>query len=190
MLRAGDVLLCPLRMADFRSWARLREASRDHLTPFEPSWTLDELSRSAFRERVRRAELDARAGAGFAFLIFARGGAERSEGHVVGGISLTNVRRGVAQACSVGYWIGAAHTRRGHASSALAAVSEFAFGQLHLNRIEAACMPGNMASLRTLERAGFRREGIARQYLRINGAWEDHVLFALTADDWSEAPAR
>ena len=180
-LKAGPVSLRAPRMPDYAEWAELRGASRAHLAPFEPQWAFDELSRAAFRDRVRRYQRDAKADLGYAFLIFA--GSERS---LVGGISLSNVRRGVAQAATIGYWVGARHARRGHAGAALSAVTRFAFEDLRLHRLEAACMPSNTASLRTLEGGGFRREGIGQRYLKIAGRWEDHVLFAQTIEDWLE----
>lgn len=182
LLKAGRVQLRPPVMADFFAWADLREASQTHLTPFEPQWTLDELSKSSFRDRIKRYQRDAKDDQGYAFFVFSDFGRE-----LVGGISLSNIRRGVAQAAAVGYWIGQPYTQRGFGSSALAAVVLFAFEEMRLHRLEAACMPVNAASLRTLERRGFSREGLARRYLKINGVWEDHVLFGLPREDWSEA---
>lgn len=178
VLHRGPVLLRGPSMTDYPAWAALRQASRAHLTPFEPSWAVDELSRGAWRERLRRYQKDAREDLGYAFLIV-----RQIDRAVVGGISLSNVRRGVAQSATVGYWVGAQHVRRGYASAALRAVCTFAFEDLRLHRIEAACMPGNVASLGVLAKAGFGREGVARRYLQINGAWEDHVLHALIAED-------
>ena len=185
VLRAGLVSLRPPQMADFFPWAELREVSRSHLTPFEPQWTLDELSKAAFRDRLKRYQRDVKDDQGYAFFVF--GGPDRS---LVGGITLSNVRRGVAQTAAVGYWIGRAFARQGFGSAALRAVTLFAFEELRLHRLEAACMPSNAASLHTLERGGFAREGIARRYLKINGVWEDHVLFGLPREDWSEARSK
>ncbi len=182
MLKAGTVQLRPPVMSDFFAWAELREASRAHLTPYEPQWTLDELSKSAFRDRIKRYQRDLKDDQGYAFFIFTDFGRE-----LVGGITLSNIRRGVAQAAAVGYWIGMPYIQRGFGSSALAAVVLFAFEEIRLHRLEAACMPANAASLRTLEQGGFSREGLARRYLKINGVWEDHVLFGLPREDWSEA---
>lgn len=180
-LRGGQVVLRPARMADYSAWSHLRGLSRPHLTPFEPMWSFDELSRGAFRDRLRRYQSELRADQGYAFLAFTG-----SNEDLVGGISLSNVRRGVAQTASVGYWIGAPWVRRGYARDSLAAVTKFAFEELRLHRLEAGCMPANTASLRTLEGGRFRREGIAHRYLKIAGKWEDHVLFALTIEDWLE----
>jgi ribosomal-protein-alanine N-acetyltransferase len=102
---------------------------------------------------------------------------------LLGGLSISNVRRGVAQAASVGYWIGAPHVGRGHMTDAVKAVLPFAFVTLGLHRLEAACLPHNYPSARVLQKAGFKREGMARRYLKINGLWQDHDLFALLQDD-------
>ena len=177
----GPVALRPPQMSDFEAWAMLRSVSRRHLIPYEPSWLPDELTRAAFRERIRRYARELRSGQGYAFLAF-----RADDGLLVGGISLANVRRGVSQTASVGYWIGAPYVRRGYGRAALRAAVDFAFEDLGLNRIEAAVMPVNTASLALLEQAGFRREGLARQCLKIRGAWEDHVSLALVASDWRE----
>jgi ribosomal-protein-alanine N-acetyltransferase len=102
---------------------------------------------------------------------------------LVGGITLCNVRRGVTQSCTLGYWVGAAHARQGFMTAAVRAVVPFVFDSLELHRLEAACLPENTASMRLLERVGFKREGLARRYLRINGDWRDHVLYALLETD-------
>ncbi len=178
VLRRGGLLLRAPAMSDYAAWAELRSRSRQHLVPFEPAWSADELSRSSFRDRLKRYQRDARDDAGYAFFIV-----READHTLVGAISLSNVRRGVAQSASVGYWIGAGFTRQGFASQALGAIASYGFDELRLHRIEAACMPINTASLGVLARGGFRQEGLARRYLRINGAWEDHILHALLAED-------
>jgi ribosomal-protein-alanine N-acetyltransferase len=165
-------------MADYAAWAELRALSRQHLTPWEPQWARDELARSAFRRRLRQYQREQKEDLGYAFLIFRQG-----DGELVGGLSISNVRRGVAQAAAVGYWIGATHTGRGYMTDALRAMVPYAFDTLGLHRLEAACLPHNDASSRVLLKAGFRREGMARRYLRINGVWQDHDLFAMLQDD-------
>lgn len=177
-LRSGRVLLVEPALLHYEAWSLLRETSRQHLEPFEPAWASDELSRGAFRRRLKRYRLDRRLGTGAAYLI------ERAaDGVLLGGVTLTNVRRGVTQSASVGYWIGLPFVRQGYASEALAGVLRYAFDELRLNRIEAACMPRNRASIGVLERGGFRHEGLARRYLMINGSFEDHLLFARLRDD-------
>ena len=165
-------------MGDYSAWAELRAMSRQHLTVWEPQWARDELTRSAFRRRLRQYQRELRDDQGYAFLIF-----HHADSTLLGGLSISNVRRGVAQAASVGYWIGAPHVRRGHMTDAVGAVLPFAFATLGLHRLEAACLPHNLASTRVLEKVGFKREGMARRYLKINGIWQDHDLFALLQDD-------
>ncbi len=152
--------------------------SRQHLTPWEPKWARDELTRSCFRRRLRQFQREMRDDHGYAYLIF-----REPDAQLVGGLNIGNVRRGVAQAASLGYWIGLPHVGRGLMTDAVRAVVRFAFGPLGLNRLEAACLPNNVASARVLEKTGFVREGRARRYLKINGEWHDHDLFALLNDD-------
>ena len=150
----------------------MREASRGFLTPWEPTWPSDDLTRSAFRRRLKRYAEDQRSDLAYAFLIF------RAEDHaMLGGLTLANIRRGVAQAGSIGYWVGAPFARRGVMTAAVRALIPFCFDTLRLHRLEAACIPRNAASIRLLEKAGFTREGYAREYLCINGVWQDHLLY-------------
>jgi ribosomal-protein-alanine N-acetyltransferase len=173
----GVVLRAPL-MSDCGEWIALREASREFLTPWEPTWPADDLTRASFRRRIKRYSEDQRSDVAYAFFVFR----QRDE-ELLGGLTLSNIRRGCAQAGSLGYWIGAAHARQGYMTAAVNAIVPFAFGTLKLHRVEAACIPANVASVRLLEKTGFGREGFARQYLCINGTWQDHLLFArLQAD--------
>ncbi len=172
----GVVLRTP-QMTDYPEWAELREASRDFLTPWEPTWPTDDLTRSAFRRRIRRYSEDIRTDQGYAFLVF-----RKSDGVLVGGLTLANIRRGVAQAGSLGYWMGLPYVRQGCMTAAVRAVIPFALEKLRLHRLEAACIPTNAGSIRLLEKNGFVREGYAREYLCINGIWQDHLLFARLKD--------
>jgi ribosomal-protein-alanine N-acetyltransferase len=173
----GVYLRAP-QMADFAEWAELREASRAFLTPWEPTWLHDDLTRAAFRRRLKRYAEDLRTDQAYPFFVFAR-----TDNTLVGGLTLANVRRGVAQAGSLGYWMGEPYARRGFMTAAVNALIPFAFGALRLHRLEAACIPSNVASVRLLERTGFTREGFAREYLCINGVWQDHLLYALLKND-------
>jgi ribosomal-protein-alanine N-acetyltransferase len=163
---------------DYVPWAELRAQSRERLVPWEPAWSRDELTRSAFRRRLRHYQRDLRDETGFAFFIF-----RREDQRLVGGLSLSNVRRGVTLAVTLGYWIGAPFNNRGYMTEAVDTVLPFVFGTLWLHRIEAACLPSNQSSIRVLEKCGFEREGLARRYLRINGVWQDHLLYAALAED-------
>jgi ribosomal-protein-alanine N-acetyltransferase len=174
---AGVMLRTPLS-SDYAEWAALREASRDFLTPWEPTWPSDDLTRGAFRRRLKRYVEDQRNDLAYAFLIF------RSEDSaLVGGLTLANIRRGVAQAGSIGYWIGQPFARKGYMTAAMRALIPFGFSTLRLHRLEAACIPANNASIGLLEKTGFKREGYARGYLCINGTWQDHLLYARLKDD-------
>lgn len=181
-VRGAQVSLRQPTMGDYPAWAQLRALSRHHLTLWEPQWSRDELSRSAFRRRLRQYQREQRDDQGYAFFIM-----HQADGTLLGSITLSNVRRGVAQSASVGYWIGLPHVRRGHMTDAVGAATRFAFAVLGLHRLEAACLPHNAASTRVLEKSGFLREGRARQYLKINGVWQDHDLFALLHADHAQA---
>ncbi|WP_420343836.1 GNAT family N-acetyltransferase [Paenirhodobacter sp.] len=163
---------------DFRDWSLLREESREFLAPWEPSWSSDHLTRKAFTNRVYWAQRAETAGTAVPFFMI-----RREDGRVLGAITLDNVRRGPAQAGTLGYWIGARHARQGYMREAIGAVVHYAFHQLDLSRIEAACLPENLASRGALEKSGFKYEGVAQAYLQINGRWRNHVLYSnLRAD--------
>ena len=174
LVRGDGLYLRPAIAADYAAWARLREQSRAFLTPWEPTWLSDDLTRAAFRRRLRRQAEDIAGDESFAFLIF-----DSTADELLGGLTLGGVRRGVAQAATLGYWMGAPHAGKGRMTRAVAAVARFGFDTLRLHRIEAACIPENAPSIALLERNGFQREGFARAYLKINDAWRDHILLAL-----------
>ena len=164
------------RPGDYGEWRDLRARSRDFLQPWEPTWPADDLSRAAYRRRLAAYARDREAGIAYPFFVF-RG----SDDVLTGGVTLSNIRRGVAQMGSIGYWCGRAHVRRGHTLAAVRAIGAYAFRTLALHRLEAACIPENAASRQLLGRAGFVEEGYAKAYLKINGVWRDHVLFGLTS---------
>jgi ribosomal-protein-alanine N-acetyltransferase len=176
---AGDKVTLRLpQMSDFEEWASLREASRTFLVPWEPTWPADDLSRASFRRRLKRYAEDQRNDFAYPYFIF-----RNEDQKLVGGLTVTNIRRGVAQAGSLGYWMGAAYARQGYMTAAVRALVGFCFSTLKLHRIEAACIPENTASVRLLEKTGFVREGYAREYLCINGSWQDHLLYAQVRSD-------
>lgn len=177
-LYGRGVVLRPPQPADYPHWANLRETSRAHLTPWEPQWSIDETTRAAYRRRLRQYADDLASDGGYAFFAF-----RMKDMALAGGITLSNVRRGVAQAAAMGYWMGQPFAGRGHMTDVVRTLLPFAFEHLRLHRLEAACLPHNLASIRVLEKAGFRSEGLARRYLKIDGRWQDHVLFALIEDD-------
>jgi ribosomal-protein-alanine N-acetyltransferase len=149
-LRWGRVVLRPARASDWTEWAALREASRNFLTPWESTWPEDALTRGAFLRRVRQYSAERGKGAGYYFLI-----RRAADAKLLGGINLTNVRRGITQSGTLGYWTGAPFVRQGYMTEAMHAVLSFAFEELRLNRVEAACLPENVASRALLARFGF-----------------------------------
>ena len=178
IIESERVTLRTPQMSDYPAWAELRASSREFLMPWEPLWAMDELSRASFRRRVRHYQRDLREDIGYALFIYTA-----ETGGLVGGVTLCNVRRGVTQSCTLGYWIGAQYAQQGYMTAAVRAVAPFVFESLELHRLEAACLPTNTASMRLLERTGFKREGLARRYLRINGGWQDHLLYAQLDSD-------
>jgi ribosomal-protein-alanine N-acetyltransferase len=178
VIRGDRVMLRTPANSDFSQWAKLRDESRTFLAPWEPIWPADDLTKLAFRRRLRRYLREIRNGTGYPFFVFSPDGDT-----LLGGLTLAQIQRGVTQSAVLGYWMGAPHAGKGLMSAAVRAVIGFAFETLHLNRLEAACLPRNAASIRLLEKVGFTREGYARKYLCIDGRWQDHVLYGLVRDD-------
>lgn len=178
------VLLRAPVLADFPAWSALRQESRSFLEPWEPLWPPDDLTKAAFRRRVRMAEMEMRAGTACRFLIF-----HKESAALIGGITLSQIRRGSAQAATVGYWAGLPHARQGYMTDAVRTLQRFAFQSQDLRRLEAACLPANSPSIALLEKTGFQREGYAREYLQIAGRWHDHLLYAVLARDLRFPPA-
>ena len=176
-LENGTVMLRLPRQSDHDEWAALRGESRGFLEPWEPTWARDELSAAAWRERLRRYRSDRDNGSALPLLIF-----DARTGRMAGGITLSNIHHGVAQSAAIGYWMGMRHAGRGLMPSALELVVRHGFGPMRLHRLEAACIPHNIRSVRVLEKTGFAREGLLRSYLKINGVWQDHLLYARISD--------
>jgi ribosomal-protein-alanine N-acetyltransferase len=158
---------------DWRAWADLRQESAEFLTPWEPVWSADHLSRRAFTNRVYWAQRAEAQGTALPLLLI-----RREDQQILGAITLDNIRRGPAQSGTLGYWVGERFSRRGYMREAILAVVHHAFTGLDLSRIEAACLPENVASRGVLETSGFKYEGVAQSYLQINGRWRNHVLYA------------
>jgi ribosomal-protein-alanine N-acetyltransferase len=185
VLEGPHVVLRPPRGGDFAAWRDLRRKSREFLKPFEPRWSEADLSRRAFSARVTRGRDEAKRGTDYSFLIF-----EKPSARLVGGLTISNIRRRAAQYANLGYWMGQEYAGRGLMTEAVAVLLPFYFETLGLHRLHAACLPHNAASRRVLEKNGFREEGYALNYLQIDGRWADHVLFALTREAWAPgAPA-
>ena len=165
-------------MSDYAEWAELRARSRTFLTPWEPTWPADDLTRASFRRRLRRYMRDVRDDLAYPFFVF-----RAEDDALVGGVTISNVHRGVQQSCTLRYWAGETFAGNGYTTAAVNAVVPFVFEELRMHRIQAACLVDNVRSQAVLRKCGFAEEGLARGYLRINGAWQDHVVFALLIGD-------
>ena len=158
---------------DFRAWTTLRDQSAPFLTPWEPVWAADHLSRKAFTNRIYWANRSTSQGTALPLLLI-----RREDAALLGAITLDNIRRGPSQAGTLGYWMGQAHARQGYMREAILSVVHHAFTVMDLSRVEAACLPENTASRGVLEKCSFKYEGVAQSYLQIAGRWRNHVLYA------------
>ena len=177
------VLLRPLVASDFTAWREVRRRNADWLTKWEaqrvhgqPDVVED---RDAFAVRCSARQRERQLGTGYGFGIFV-------DGDFAGEINLSAVQRGPFQSAYVGYWIDEKHAGNGYMPESLVVLSQFAFDELHLHRIQISIIPRNSASRRVVEKLGIRDEGIAVRYLEINGVWEDHVRYGLTVEEWEE----
>lgn len=177
-LETERMTLRPPMHQDFRPWVALRTASRAFLTPWEPAWSQDHLSRKAFSNRVYWANRSINAGTAMPLFLI-----RREDQMLLGAITLDNIRRGPALAGTLGYWTGETFARHGYMREAIETVVHYAFTHLELSRIEAACLPENAASRGLLERTGFKYEGVAQSYLQIDSRWRTHVLYAALRGD-------
>ncbi|MCJ8139280.1 GNAT family N-acetyltransferase [Falsirhodobacter halotolerans] len=164
--------------ADYAAWAGLRQQSAEFLKPWDPVWSADHLTRRAFTHRVSWSARSAGDGSALPLVLI-----RRSDGALVGAITLDNVRRGPAQAGTLGYWVGQPFARHGYMREAILGLTHYAFTALDLSRLEAACLPENVASRGVLEKCGFKYEGVAQSYLQIAGRWRNHVLYANLRND-------
>ncbi len=164
--------------SDYRAWSDLRGEGAAFLKPWEPTWSDDHLSRRSFTNRVYWSSRADRQGTALPMMMF-----RRSDGALIGAITLDNIRRGPSQAATVGYWTGQPHARQGYMREALTAIVHHGFNVLDLSRVEAACLPENVASRAVLEKTGFKYEGVAQSYLQISGRWRNHVLYANLRSD-------
>ena len=163
---------------NFREWAKLRHESKAFLSPWEPIWAADHLSRASFTNRVYWSQRAVKNGNAVPLFVF-----HKEAGQLVGAITLDNIRRGPSQVGTIGYWVGQQYARQGFMSEAIIAMVAHAFADLDLSRVESACLPDNLASRGVLEKAGFKYEGVAQSYIQINGRWRNHVLYAALRDD-------
>lgn len=191
-LRGRRVLLRPLVLGDFDAWREVRQRNHNWLLKWEPKpppgQPDDTQSKPAFNARCGAREREWQLGTGYGFGIFVHGRHPAQEGGwtFAGEINLSGVQRGPFQNTYVGYWIDEAQAGNGYVPESLVTVARFAFEDLRLHRLQVAIIPRNTASRRVVEKLDLRDEGIAVRYLAINGKWEDHIRYALTAEEWAE----
>ena len=178
-LTGQRVFLRPPKRRDALKWQKLRISSKGFLVPWEPSWDASSCTRRAYLRYFKNSNYLANMDRAYSFLIF-----KIDDKSLLGGINVGNVRRGVAQSASLGYWIGVKYARNGYMKEALKILIPSLFVDLRLNRIEAATLEENIASRNLLKNIGFKKEGVLRKYLKINGSWRDHILYSLLENDF------
>ena len=178
-LTGERVFLRPPKRRDALKWQKLRMSSKSFLVPWEPSWDASSCTRRAYLRYFKNSNYLANMDRAYSFLIF-----KTDDKTLLGGINVGNVRRGVSQSASLGYWIGEKYSRNGYMKEALKLLIPSLFVDLRLNRIEAATLEENIASKNLLKKIGFKKEGVLRKYLKINGTWRDHILYGLLEDDF------
>jgi ribosomal-protein-alanine N-acetyltransferase len=172
------LILRPPHHNDFRYWVQLRRDSHDFLSPWDPAWPNEHLTRKSFTNRVYWAQQAIKNGNGCPLFLI-----RKTDRALIGAVTLDNIRRGPAQAGTLGYWTGQAFSRQGYMREAVNCMVSHAFRKLDLSRVEAACLPENQPSRGLLESCGFKYEGVAQSYLQIAGRWRTHVLYAAIRHD-------
>jgi ribosomal-protein-alanine N-acetyltransferase len=177
------VMLRPLSPPDWPHWSEVRQRNEQWLTPWEPLRQANLLDptrdREAFMSRCSARDRDRQMGIAYGFGLFV-GDAFAGE------VNLNNVARGALQSGTVGYWIDQRHAGHRYVAEAVVVLCRFAFEQLHLHRLEICIVPRNHNSRRVMEVLRIREEGVALRFLEINGTWEDHVRYGITAEEWQE----
>ncbi|MEO7427852.1 MAG: GNAT family protein [Acidimicrobiales bacterium] len=177
------VVLRPMVVEDFAAWQEVRRRNADWLLKWEPMRTQGSPdpveSRDAFAVRCGARQRERQLGTGFGYGIFV-------DGHFAGEINLSIVQRGPFQSAYVGYWIDEARAGHGYMPEAVVCLCRAAFEELHLHRVQISIIPRNTASRRVVEKLDIRDEGVAQRYLEINGTWEDHIRYAMTAEEWDQ----
>ncbi len=175
------VQLRPIVLSDFESWREVRTRNHEWLTRWEPRRQENHpdptTDRDAFAVRCSARQRERQLGTGYGFGIFA-------DGVLCGEINLSTVQRGPFQSAYVGYWVDEKWAGQGLVPESLVVLARFAFDELGLHRIQIAIIPRNGASRRVVEKLDIRVEGLAERYLEINGIWEDHLRYAITAEEW------
>lgn len=176
------VMLRPLGPTDFAAWREVRLRNEDWLVPWEPqrhpSLPDPTRDRSTFDARCSARDRERAADHAYPFGVFV-------DQQFAGEINLNNVTRGALQSATIGYWIDRARAGHSYIAESVVVLSRFAFDQLQLHRLEICIVPRNANSRRVMEKLRFRNEGVAERFLEINGTWEDHVRYAITAEEWA-----
>lgn len=176
------VLLRPLEPGDFAKWQEVRRCNDEWLTKWEPQRLPGQPDvvedAHAFGVRCSARQRERQLGTGYGFGVFV-------DGHFGGEVNLNSIQRGPFQNAYVGYWIDERMAGNSYIPEALVVVMRFAFEELHLHRVQAAIVPRNDSSRRVAAKLELREEGTALKYLEINGVWEDHIRYAVTAEDWT-----
>jgi ribosomal-protein-alanine N-acetyltransferase len=178
-LNHGPVGLRPPRLRDASTWSSLRVRNEAWLAPWEPTSTESWGARhtiAAWPGLLSSVRRFARAGMLLPFVV-------TYEGQFVGQLTVNNVVRGALRSAQIGYWIDQAHAGRGIITTAVALATDHCFGPVGLHRIQVDIRPENAASRRVVAKLGFREEGYLQRYLDIDGAWRDHISYALTVEE-------
>ena len=190
MLEDGRVGLRPLRVRDAPVWSDVRIRNERWLSPWEgrpesqpPATWAERHSPVVFTAMLRNVRKESRAGRMLPLAV-------TYDGRLVGQVTAANVVHGAFDSASVGYWVDSAVAGRGVLPTALAMLVDHCFGGVGLHRIEANIRPENAASRRVVEKLGFREEAMHLRYLFIDGAWRDHVSYAVTREDVPEGMLR
>lgn len=178
-LEGPRVTMRPPRLSDASAWEAVRHKNRDYLQPFEPTWDESCLSPEYFARRLKRQHYEWQNGQAYSFLIF------KKDGNLIGGMNINHVCRSAGQYASLGYWIDEAHQGQGYMAEALRLTLKYAFEELDLHRVHASCIVKNARSKNLLLKAGFKEEGFAEKYISIDGEWQDHYLFGITVESWT-----
>lgn len=176
-MSSKDIYLRHLEIKDAGSILDLKIRNREFYQPFEPIRDESHFTLQGQEIDIANGIQGAERDQSYIYGIFLK---ETEE--VIGRIALTGIARGPFQNAYMGYYIDQQHNGKGYATAAVSLCLNKAFKEIGLHRVEAGVLPRNLASIRVLEKAGFRREGLAKTYLKINGNWEDHTIFAITAE--------
>ncbi|WP_339208487.1 GNAT family protein [Paenibacillus sp. FSL K6-3182] len=177
-MKGEKIYLSPLEIKDTEELLAIRRRNFQFFQPFEPIrpehyFTIEE------QKKMIESSLQAAANdQGFVFGVFLN-----ESNKLIGRIELSGIARGPFQNAYLGYFLDQEHNGKGYATEAVSLCVKFAFDQIGLHRIQAGVMPRNLPSVRVLTKAGFRFEGLSTKYLKINGVWEDHAIYAIITED-------